>query len=202
MGSILEGPMRPTRRAVLGTAVTLGFAGCLGGPNDTPGSDGGATGDGTQSPSDSTATGRTPTAADGQATVQVRTHDTLGPLLVGPDRLTLYMFGQDTQGARTSACSGGCADVWPPLTTDGTPTRGEDVTAAVDTFQRAEGSQQVMAGGWPLYYYASDQEPGDVRGQGVNDVWWVLSQNGTPRRGSESGTPDTAQTDSTDPGGY
>jgi len=40
----------------------------------------------------------------------------------------------------------------------------------------------MSAGGWPLYYYASDGEPGDTTGQGGNDVWWVLGPDGTPNR--------------------
>lgn len=37
--------------------------------------------------------------------------------------------------------------------------------------ERDDGSMQVIGAGWPLYHFASDEEPGDVNGQGVNDVW-------------------------------
>ncbi|WP_159901397.1 COG4315 family predicted lipoprotein [Salinirussus salinus] len=190
--------MRPTRRAVLGAAVTVGIAGCLGGPGDgdgESGDSGGMTPAGTDEGS-RTATGSpvVSTATDGSATVQVRMHERLGPLLAGPDGLTLYMFDRDTQEADASACSGGCADVWPPLTADGTPTRGEDVTATVGSFERASGDRQVTAGGWPLYYYASDGTPGDAAGQGVNDVWWVLDPAGTPVRPTATETAGPGET--------
>ena len=27
--------------------------------------------------------------------------------------------------------------------------------------------------GWPLYYFSSDVNPGDFKGEGVNNVWFV-----------------------------
>ena len=32
--------------------------------------------------------------------------------------------------------------------------------------------------GHPLYYFASDQSPGDTNGQGIGDVWFVVSPQG------------------------
>lgn len=119
-------------------------------------------------------------AAD--VTVQTRTHPDHGNILVGPDGMTLYMFDQDTEGEGMSACYEGCAETWPPLTVDATPTAGNGVTAELTTFEREDGSMQVAAAGWPLYYFAPDQEPGDANGQGANDVWWVLAPDGTPIR--------------------
>lgn len=121
-------------------------------------------------------------AGDAAPTVHVGDHPEHGSILIGPDNMTLYMFDEDTQGEPQSACYEGCAENWPPLTTDGDPVAGEHVTAELSTFERETGETQVMAGGWPLYYFAQDQEPGDVNGQGVGDVWWVLRPDGTPVR--------------------
>lgn len=159
--------MHPTRRAVLGVAVTVGIAGCIGGDDDG--------GDGGTSPETDGSNGSS-------ATVQVSAHDDLGDILVGPDGMTLYMFDQDTQGEGASACSGDCASAWPPLTVENGSTAGTDVTAELTTFEREDGSTQVAAAGWPLYYFGNDEEPGDASGQGVNDVWWVLEPDGTPTR--------------------
>jgi len=30
----------------------------------------------------------------------------------------------------------------------------------------------------PLYHYAPDQEPGQIEGQGVGGIWWVVSPDG------------------------
>lgn len=117
-----------------------------------------------------------------EGTVQVRSHDEYGDILVDTDGMTLYMFDQDTQGEGMSACYDDCADAWPPLTSDSSPTAGDGVMTELSSFERDDGSTHVAANGWPLYYFQSDEEPGDATGQGVNDVWWVLDSNGAPKR--------------------
>jgi hypothetical protein len=76
------------------------------------------------------------------------------------------------------------------LTVGGEPTAGEGVTAELTTFERGDGTTQVAAAGWPLYYFQDDADPGDANGQGVGGVWWVLAPDGTPSRGSTP-TPTT-----------
>lgn len=159
---------------VAGTALTAGCAGGSSTPTET---------------AEPTAT-EMPTATEGApgTTVEVRSHADLGEILVGPEGLTLYMFDQDTQDSGASSCAGGCADNWPPLTVDGEPTTSADVTASLSTFEREDGTTQVAANGWPLYYFTPDEEPGDASGQGVNDVWWVLRPDGAPVRGGATET--------------
>ena len=123
--------------------------------------------------------------------MQVRSHPDLGDVLVDADGMTLYMFDQDTNGEAASTCTGGCAESWPLLTVDGDPTAGDEVSAALTTFERDDGSTQVAAAGWPLYYFASDEAPGDANGQGVNDVWWVLAPDGTVKRPNGEATETT-----------
>jgi hypothetical protein len=36
----------------------------------------------------------------------------------------------------------------------------------------------VTLGGAPLYLFAGDGGPGDVIGQAVGDVWWVVGPDG------------------------
>jgi predicted lipoprotein with Yx(FWY)xxD motif len=145
------------------------------------------TGTGTEQPTDEGT--ETPTTGTMAATVSVGSHPDLGSVLVDSAGMTLYMFDQDTKGAGSSTCSGGCAESWPPLTVEGEPMAGDDVTAALTTFERGGDEMQVAAGGWPLYYFAGDEEPGDANGQGVNEVWWVLRPDGTPvKPGGGEGT--------------
>lgn len=181
--------MRFTRRALLGTAATtVAVAGCLsdeedgGGDGTTPAetTDGG---NGTIDGGDET-TDEAETTDASNPTVQVRSHEELGDVLVGPEGMTLYNFDRDEQGAGESTCYDGCAESWPPLTVGGEPTVGDDVTAEITTFEREDGSTQVAANGWPLYYFAPDERPGDANGQGANDVWWVLRPDGSPVRGA------------------
>ncbi|MFD1644520.1 COG4315 family predicted lipoprotein [Haloarchaeobius litoreus] len=193
--------MARTRRTLLGAvAGTFAVAGCLGDGGD--GGGGATTQPATTQPATTqpattaqTTTAPETTAAEttamdggGDATVQVRSHPDLGDILVDSEGLTLYMFDSDEQGSGASTCSGGCADAWPPLTVDGDPTAGDGVSAELTTFEREDGSTQVAANGWPLYYYASDTAPGDATGQAANDVWWVLAPDGSPVRPSGTTT--------------
>lgn len=192
--------MRPTRRRLLATAATVSVAGCLGNGSGASQDDPTATATDSATPTD-TAT-ETPTDSPvPTTTIEVRTDDEHGDILVGPAGLTLYMFDQDTQGADESACSGGCADAWPPLTAPGDLEAGDGVTADLSTFERDGDGRQVTAGGWPLYYFADDGEPGDAMGQGVGGTWWVLGPDGTPLRSESTPTPTPTSTETESGGG-
>ena len=117
-------------------------------------------------------------AAGGAVTVMVAESD-FGPILVDAEGRTLYMFKPDTAG--DSTCYEDCEANWPPLTVTGDITVGEGLDAATfTTTERTDGSMQVKAGSWPLYYFAADAAPGDVNGQGQGDVWYVVSPTGEP----------------------
>ncbi|MDQ6716438.1 MAG: hypothetical protein M3Z83_10050, partial [Actinomycetota bacterium] len=103
----------------------------------------------------------------------------LGDVVVDASGLTLYMFTKDTKDSGKSSCAGQCLALWPPLFTDGTPT-ADGVSGTLATIATADGRKQVTLNGWPLYYYAKDKAAGDVTGQGVGQVWWVLSKEGQP----------------------
>jgi predicted lipoprotein with Yx(FWY)xxD motif len=91
----------------------------------------------------------------------------LGTVLVGATGRTLYTHAGDTSSKTT--CTGGCAAAWPPLTAPAgqQPTAGPGVTGHLATLIRPEGATQVTYDGLPLYYWAGDQRPGDVTGQGI-----------------------------------
>lgn len=59
-----------------------------------------------------------------------------------------------------------------------------------------------MAGGWPLYYFTPDKQVGDAMGQGVNDVWWVLSPDGSPIRTTTTAGGSNTSTGGGRGGGY
>jgi predicted lipoprotein with Yx(FWY)xxD motif len=192
--------MRLTRRTLLAASTTslAATAGCLTG-DDTDDAATDTTTDTTTAGSDD---GDEPTTADDETTtdssgvtIQVATHPDHGEILVDDDGMTLYMFDSDTQGELASACTEGCADAWPPLTTEGTPSSSDAVTAELETFEREDSSTQVAANGWPLYYFQNDESTGDATGQGVNDVWWVLDPSGTPVRPSSATPTPTGTTD-------
>ncbi|MCB0041539.1 MAG: LPXTG cell wall anchor domain-containing protein [Caldilinea sp.] len=121
-------------------------------------------------------------SAPAAATVAVAANADFGDILVDASGMTLYMFDKDAPG--TSNCYGGCAERWPPLliAAGETPVAGEGVTAELGTTERTDGTVQVTANGWPLYYWFEDTAAGDTKGQAVGDVWWVMGPDGTINR--------------------
>lgn len=118
-----------------------------------------------------------PSAGAKAATVMVASNEQLGSFLVDAKGMTLYIFLNDTPN--TSNCYDACAQNWPPLLAEGTPVAGEGVDASLlGTTQRKDGTTQVTYNGWPLYYFVRDEKPGDTNGQGVRDVWFVISPQG------------------------
>jgi predicted lipoprotein with Yx(FWY)xxD motif len=156
---------------ILGVSLTLGLAATACGgdkAND-------------QAASGTTAAPAAPTTAAPAAgdTVAVASADSaLGEILVGTDGMTLYGFTNDVDGQ--SSCSGTCAEAWPPLTVDPSWTVGPGLDNAVfNTVERDDGSQQLVAGQWPLYYFSGDTVPGDLTGQGSGGVWFVVNVDTT-----------------------
>lgn len=111
----------------------------------------------------------------GSATVMVASDATIGDHLVDAEGRTLYLFAKDE--GTTTACTGGCADNWPPIIADGAPTGGEGVDAAL--LGTADGIEpnQVTYNGHLLYYFAGDQAAGDINGVGLPD-WYAVDPAG------------------------
>lgn len=152
----------------------------------SPAAEPGATGDATTEPAGHPATGPTEDPAEhgeGHEGVVVAVAGTdLGDVLVDGDGLTLYLFDNDEQGMST--CYEACAQNWPPLLSEGEAEAGEGADAALlGSTGREDGQQQVTYAGHPLYYFVGDSAPGEVTGQGVQDIWWVLSPAGEAVRG-------------------
>jgi predicted lipoprotein with Yx(FWY)xxD motif len=105
----------------------------------------------------------------------------LGQIIVDGEGKTLYMFDPDSEG--TPTCYDDCAAAWPPLLADDAAavTAGTGLDASkITVVDRTDGGSQVKYGDWPLYYFANDAAAGDVNGQGLNDVWWVVGADGEP----------------------
>ena len=114
-----------------------------------------------------------------RATVKTAASSKYGTVLVAANGMTLYRYTLDKKGK--SACSGACAKYWPPLLLKGTAkaTAGSGASAALlGEVMRANGAHQVTYAGYPLYFYAGDKKPGDVTGEGVQNVWYVVSPKG------------------------
>ena len=104
-----------------------------------------------------------------------------GTALVDGTGRALYLFEADT--GTTSTCTGACAQVWLPLLASGPApvTTGAAEASLVGTSPRADGTLQGTYDGHPLYYFAGDTAPGDVRGQGIHNFgggWYVVAPGG------------------------
>ncbi len=112
------------------------------------------------------------------ANIVVNNHPDLGNLLTDGAGNTLYFFTRDAE-AGVSSCNGGCANAWPIFYLEN-PVVGNGLDSTdFSTISRDDGSLQTAYKGWPLYYYQNDSTPGDIQGEGVNDVWFVAKPDYT-----------------------
>ena len=104
----------------------------------------------------------------------------LGTILVDSQARTVYLFKGDV--ATRSACSGACAQAWPPLLAHGRPRIGSGAKASlIGTVRRSDGTVQVTYNGHPLYTFFQDTKAGQTKGQGSNffgALWYVMGTNG------------------------
>ena len=108
-------------------------------------------------------------------TLALNTNATLGKILTDDKNRTLYIRVNDTPTG--SGCTAACLNVWPPLYSASAPTAPAGLTGTLALATRADnGLKQVMFNDKPLYYFASDANPGDAKGEGVGDpqTWHVV----------------------------
>ncbi len=116
----------------------------------------------------------------------------------------VYIYTKDS--ANKSVCTGTCSDQWPAVVypqnvTNALQQQYQAASASGQQFQprfgqlfaapginmsklgvfpRADGSLQVTFNGWPLYYYYMDTNPGDIKGQTVKGIWYLIGPEGNP----------------------
>ena len=90
-------------------------------------------------------------------------------VLTDPAGMTLYVFDKDAAGSGKSVCNAECAAKWPPLSA----AAGAGASGDYGVITRDDGARQWSYKGKPLYRWAKDQKPGDMSGDGVNNVWHV-----------------------------
>jgi predicted lipoprotein with Yx(FWY)xxD motif len=111
----------------------------------------------------------TVTAALAQ-TAPAKTGDTpKGKALVDGAGMTLYRYDRDNAG--TSSCDGVCANNWPPFHAAADAKPQADWTVVT----RKDGGKQWAYKGKPLYTFYKDGDPGDAKGDGVNNVWHIAA---------------------------
>src|ERR1700683_215592 len=93
-----------------------------------------------------------------------------GKVLVDANGMTLYVFDRDDASGKSN-CNGKCAANWPSLAAAADATNAGDWSVIV----RNDDSKQWSYKGKPLYTWMDDKRPGDVDGDGRNNVWHVAA---------------------------
>jgi predicted lipoprotein with Yx(FWY)xxD motif len=162
-----------------GLLAAAAFLAAACGPNSSSSSSG--SGYGSTSSSQSAAPKSNP------AMLMLKTAKTsAGTILASAGGYVLYYYTEDKPGSGTSACTGGCATAWPPLTGTVQPPTGMTLPGPLGTIKLAGGKKQVTVNGYPIYLYSGDHSPGQANGNGVGGKWHVIKISGSS---SSSGTP-------------
>ena len=112
-----------------------------------------------------------------ETTIDLANVDELGAVIVAGTGeykgRTLYQFDTDENGQ--SSCYEGCEDIWLPYVVESEEELqlSLNIPGQLGVTERENGDWQVTYNEQPLYFYRND-EPGEAKGQGLNDAWWVV----------------------------
>ncbi len=124
------------------------------------------------------------------ATVEITEEVPYGQYLIGQNDMSVYLFEADEPGEST--CYDECAEMWPPYIVEGEVDAGEGIDGEkLTTIERRDGQQQVAYDGWPLYYFAKDDEMRDTEGhdvEGFGGEWYLISPEGEKVHADDDGS--------------
>ncbi|WP_085685981.1 MULTISPECIES: hypothetical protein [unclassified Pseudomonas] len=92
-------------------------------------------------------------------------------MMVDHKGMTLYTFDKDSGGK--SMCNGDCAKNWPPMMAPA----GAKAEGKWTVIKRDDGMMQYAYDGKPLYTFVKDEKPGEMKGDGMKDVWHVVHEH-------------------------
>lgn len=92
-------------------------------------------------------------------------------MMVDHKGMTLYTFDKDSGGK--SMCNDDCAKNWPPLMAPA-DAKAEGKWTVI---KRDDGMMQYAYDGKPLYTFMKDEKPGEMKGDGMKDVWHVVHEH-------------------------
>lgn len=148
-----------------------------------------------ESKSDSTSSEQTSMQSDGGTkNIEVQNTEpekaTTGAVITsGNSEFGMMLFSEKGQAiyiwqleeSTKAECYGDCAELWPPVLTEGTPrATGSVSNDLLGTTKRTDGTTQVTYNGHPLYYYAHEGV-GEVKCHNIKThggLWWVIQPNG------------------------
>jgi len=127
-----------------------------------------------------TSAAASPTADPDAVTFSATSVGEVGTVLIDSEGYTLYLLAPEKNGK--IECVKECLDFWPAIVVESgqTAAAGDGVDASLlGTIERPEGGIQVTYGGYPVYLFAGDKKAGQANGQGVQDVWFAITPEGT-----------------------
>ena len=124
-----------------------------------------------------------PTTVPSGPTIGV-TGVSFGGVLANDAGRTMYVFANDEE-AGVSSCYDACAASWPPVAAG--LVAGDNIDVTVGSNARSDGGEQLTVNGRPVYLFSGDSQPGDINGQGLNDLWFVVGIDGEPITKTGSG---------------
>ena len=113
--------------------------------------------------------------ADKQEKLQVLKSDEFGKYLADMSGITLYYSSKDTPDF--SHCTDECLAEWQPFYQETIKTTDGYKAKDFGTLTRKDGQKQTTYKGYPLYYYQKDYLPGDTKGHGLNNTWFVVNKD-------------------------
>jgi len=151
-----------------GVTLTILLSACGGGAKAASQSPAPVQSSGGQPPVSPSASGN-----GGAAQIGTRSISGIGTVLVNKAGFTLYHLPTDTSTKTT--CTGGCAQVWPPLLSPNGGPPSSHVAGTFATLTRPDSNVQVTFNGTPLYTFAGDSAPGQANGQGIDGFFAVTT---------------------------
>jgi predicted lipoprotein with Yx(FWY)xxD motif len=109
----------------------------------------------------------------GPYTVMLKVKPRVGSYLTDAKGMSLYTFKKDAPGK--SACTGDCIARWPVFYTKKVVVSKKLDKQDFAVITRGDGIKQTTYKGRPLYYFANDVVAGDTNGEGVNNLWHLIT---------------------------
>jgi predicted lipoprotein with Yx(FWY)xxD motif len=110
--------------------------------------------------------------------LQLLENEKIGEYLADASGMALYYFTKDKPD--TTHCTGECLEKWPAFYSENIQVPEGFNKEDFDTITREDiGQKQTTFKGYPLYYFIKDKMSGDVKGQGVKNVWFIVNSETT-----------------------
>jgi predicted lipoprotein with Yx(FWY)xxD motif len=92
--------------------------------------------------------------------------------------MTLYYYAKDAPGKSTATAD--IIENWPILYVSNIVLPPWLKAADFSSITRSDGKNQTTFKSWPLYYSIKDKATGDMFGQGIDGMWFIIDRQFFP----------------------